>query len=73
MAQCPQVRLSINAPVGVALNKWARFSENSDNSVLGMQFRTCEKFQALTDFSLVDSPKNFTNTKATPQSLRLRF
>ena len=45
----------------------------SDNSVLGMQFRTCENFQASTDSSLVESPKIFTNTKATPQSLPLRF
>ena len=43
------------------------------NSVLGMQFRTCENFQASTDSSLVDSPKISTNTKATPQSLPLRF
>ena len=39
------------------------------NSVLGMQFRTCENFQASTDSSLVESPKIFTNTKATPQFL----
>ena len=43
------------------------------NLVLGMQFRTCENFQASTDSSLVESPKIFTNTKATPQSLPLRF
>ena len=49
-----------------------RIAESS-NSVLGMQFRTCENFQASTDLSLVESPKIFTNTKATPQSLRLRF
>ena len=39
------------------------------NSVLGMQFRTCGNFQASTDSSLVESPKIFTNTKATPQFL----
>ena len=43
------------------------------NSVLGMQFRTCGNFQASTDSSLVESPKISTNTKATPQSLPLRF
>ena len=42
-------------------------SLDADNSVLGMQFRTCENFQASTDSSLVESPKIFTNTKATPQ------
>ena len=46
---------------------------NRGNLFLGMQFRTCENFQASTDFYLVESPKNFTNTKATPQSLPLRF
>ena len=34
-----------------------------------MQFRTCENFQASTDFYLVESPKISTNTKATPQFL----
>ena len=43
------------------------------NSVLGMQFRTCENFRTSTDFSLVESPKIFTSAKATPQSLPLRF
>ena len=43
------------------------------NSVLGMQFRTCKNFRTSTDSSLVESPKIFTNTKATPQSLPLRF
>ena len=46
---------------------------SADNSVLGMQFRTCENFRTSTDSSLVESPKIFTNTKATPQSLPLRF
>ena len=51
----------------------ANSSFGADNSVLGMQFRTCENFGASTDSSLVESPKIFTNTKATPQSLPLRF
>ena len=52
---------------------WGNSSLSAGNSVLGMQFRTCENFQASTDSSLVESPKIFTNTKATPQSLPLRF
>ena len=48
-------------------------SQIAGNSVLGMQFRTCGNFQASTDSSLVESPKISTNTKATPQSLPLRF
>ena len=47
--------------------------DSASNSVLGMQFRTCKNFQASTDSSLVESLKIFTNTKATPQSLPLRF
>ena len=44
-------------------------AESSDNSVLGMQFRTCGNFRTSTDSSLVESPKISTNTKATPQFL----
>ena len=50
MAHYLQVRLSINVLVAGALNKRARFCENSDNSVLGMQFRTCKNFWTSTDF-----------------------
>ena len=46
-----------------------KIAESRGNSVLGMQFRTCENFQASTDSSLVESPKISTNTKATPQFL----
>ena len=46
---------------------------SAGNSVLGMQFRTCGNFRTSTDSSLVESPKISTNTKATPQSLPLRF
>ena len=48
-------------------------SLGAGNSVLGMQFRTCGNFRTSTDSSLVESPKISTNTKATPQSLPLRF
>ena len=43
------------------------------NLFLGMRFRTCKNFWTSTDFSLVESPKILTNTKATPPLLRLRF
>ena len=49
------------------------YGSNLGNSVLGMQFRTCENFRTSTDSSLVESPKISTNTKAIPQSLPLRF
>ena len=56
-----------------AVNRWGIETCGGGNSVLGMQFRTCGNFQASTDSSLVESPKISTNTKATPQSLPLRF
>ena len=43
------------------------------NLFWGMRFRTCRKFWESTDSSLVESPKNLTNTKATPPLLRLFF
>ena len=58
---------------GEVLEATMRYYFNSiyGNSVLGMQFCTCENFRTSTDSSLVESPKIFTNTKATPPLLRL--
>ena len=50
----------------------ARMQVSFGNLFWGMQFRTCRKFWTSTDFSLVESPKFSTNTKATPPLLRLR-